>query len=93
MKPSEILRAAKAKLTSETWGKEHSWQRPGKLCASEAIMAVAANDWKSWSAVWDILMPYTGKSLTNWNDAPKRTLAEVHAAFDAAITLAEAEGR
>lgn len=92
MKPSDVLREAKAKLTSETWGKGFPWERPGKLCASEAIWAVA-NDWELWSAARDILMSYTGKNLVNWNDASERTLAEVYAAFDAAITLAEAKGR
>ena len=92
MKPSEVLREAKAKLTSETWGKGHYRQRPGKLCTSEAIMAVAEN-WESWSAARNSLVPYTGKVIPAWNDAPERTLAEVHAAFDTAIALAEAEGR
>lgn len=31
-------------------------------------------------------------SISEWNDAPERTLAEVHAAFDRAIALAESRG-
>lgn len=31
--------------------------------------------------------------IANWNDAPERTLPEVHRAFDRAIALAEAEAK
>jgi hypothetical protein len=51
----------------------------------------------TYTAVKKVLQSAVGTSyaggVANWNDAPERTQAEVLAAFDRAIELAEQEAR
>ena len=44
MLPSEILQRAKDSLTEKTWGKGYPDERPGTLCAFEAILEQNAED-------------------------------------------------
>ena len=85
MLTSEILVAARALLTPETWGKGNDGE-----CIMGALGLVAQEE--IWSGAYPVLsvcaLGHTGGPLFKWNDAPERTLADVHALFDAAIAIA-----
>ena len=91
MKPSEILQRAKDSLTDKTWGKGYPLERPkGTLCAMEAIEEQQSKRVRCFR----FLRAATGaNTIAQWNDAPERTLAEVHAAFDRAIAAAQEAGQ
>ena len=91
MKPSEILQRAKDSLTEKTWGQGFRCYRPEHtLCALEALGTL--DNWDS--PAFDLFRSAIGtESVTQWNDAPERTLAEVHAAFDKAIAAAKEAGQ
>lgn len=105
MKTSEILRAAKARLTPETWGKGNSLSavalvKQGKLCAAMAIGTLdlfgEGNPVYEQQALTEA-MELLGKvtcgnmwQIPNWNDRPERTLQDVLDGYDAAIEIAEA---
>lgn len=103
MKTSEILRAAKARLTPETWRRFHDPEQPCKvtsLCVHLAIThgfdlkrgmpvdVAAALNLFAWVAVGPA-RDGDLRLIWNWNDDPSRTLQDVHSAFDAAILIAE----
>lgn len=97
MLPSEILQRAKDSLTLETWGKGLPAERLGTLCAMEAIAQLNApyafrlSSSHYLTAAIGYRIGY--RSITSWNDAPERTLEEVHAAFDKAIAAAKEAGQ
>jgi hypothetical protein len=87
MKLSEILRAGKANIERYGWcqGDELAIHGPvdGPCCAATAISGDAAIEAiKHAAGIGDT-------PIATWNDAPERTLAEVLAAYDKAITAAE----
>jgi hypothetical protein len=95
MKVSEILSAAKASLTPETWGQGDQISLLGgqKVCAAYAI-AEAAHDAgvqlqePHWRAL-DLLRQVVGGWIPTWNDAPDTTFADVYEAFSAGIVIAQ----
>jgi hypothetical protein len=58
-------------------------------CASGAIWRVCAHDGIGFSEAHKQLSAAINKPIPYWNDAPGRTQAEVLAAFDRAIEIAE----
>lgn len=92
----EILIAAKALIPDEA----HWWRGPGspseerqcecpltairKLCEDESIETEAEVN-KLFRGAIDVNW---ADDVIIWNDAPERTLTELHAAFDRAIELA-----
>jgi len=97
---AEILRAAKAKLTPETW-RQHCPSQPRRdYCAGEAIAyaiidlpnrAFDAVDYTADAAyLFRRANGIEGGGIMQWNDQLGRTLEQVHEAFDKAIDLAEA---
>lgn len=96
VKTVEVLEKAKALLTPETWGKGHGSQLPaaGKYCVLQAMGAVARGfDWRDMEAADALLAEAFGArfGLAGWNDAPERTLEEVHALIDRAVAYAKAQ--
>jgi hypothetical protein len=94
---SEILKAAKARLTPETCG-QGSQVLPlvGRLCPALAITVCwASSQHRPVRAAYQLFaQTATGTDgseyqIPIWNDTPGRTLQEVHDAFDAAIAIAE----
>lgn len=103
MKLSEILRAAKALIETRGWcqGDEASiWGPPnGPCCAATAISQLnipwsGGQSFQGNGAI-KLLKQAAGLpeiyGLAQWNDAPERTKEEVLAAYDKAITAAEAQ--
>lgn len=103
MKPSEVLRAAKAKIaTPGTWIQKVAARNvagdcvfsgsPEAVCwcSLGAILATGADQMFSAMQVLDLSL---GVNTGWWNDAPERTHEEVMVAFDRAIVLAESEGQ
>ena len=91
MLPSEILQKAKDSLTEKTWGKGNRQERAGgTLCAAEAI-GIHGVDYTYCTSF--LRYAISTSSIVAWNDAPERTLAEVHAAFDKAIAAAKEAGQ
>jgi hypothetical protein len=99
MTPVEVLRAARAKI-EQGWT-QHAFARNGIepvpsrsvtatcWCAIGAI--TAANGSSSSSSEVFLERAVGTDDVPAWNDAPGRTQAEVLAAFDRAIALAEAQ--
>ena len=94
-------RNAKARLTEESWKQGagttcDQWNTYPGDCVLTALgrAAMALDfDWSQWIAEKRLLARLaTGTpagSVADWNDTPGRTLAEVHALYDAAIALVE----
>lgn len=102
MKPSEVLRAAKALIdTPEKWCQNHSVVGIGdarRMCAGYAVVEVEGASgckYESLTYLSRIVAPDGVRfaPISNWNDVPERTHAEVMTAFDKAIALAESENR
>lgn len=101
MKPSEVLRNAKKLIERpECWWADPDGTRDqpdGTNCAVQAIQAACRNQRvrasKTYRAVRELLRQAIGLDpwdlIPYWND--RSTHAEVLAAFDRAIALAEAE--
>lgn len=95
---AECLRRAKA-LIPDT---EHWWQQSSAdemrpiRCHCPVTAMMFAKGRRSRTLYLTLYGYYANAintgSIADWNDAPERTLAEVHAAFDRAIALAE-EGK
>lgn len=60
-------------------------------CAVGAIDKSCQGEPRLWRKAADFLGDAVGCAIPKWNDAPERTHAEVLAAFDKAIELAEAQ--
>lgn len=105
MTPADILRAAKARIaTPERWtraamARDQDGDRVASVseraCAWCSIGAMEAEVGASTSALVRALralnLAVDGVPVDIWNDMPGRTHAEVLAAFDRAIALAEAQ--
>lgn len=102
MKLSEILRAGKANIDRYGWcqGDELAIHGGpgGPCCAATAIsqqyaLFINRDSAKLGDAAIEAIQRAAGipekSSIATWNDAPERTLAEVLAAYDKAITAAE----
>lgn len=98
---ADILRAARAKIdTPEKWthtvlarradGKKTGARDPSAVyfCMSGAVIS-GGNEAIDWRAFDFLTRAIDGATIPAWNDHPDRTHAEVLAAFDRAITLAE----
>lgn len=107
MQLSELLTAAKEYLTPATWGKgdggscAYKLLAAGRSCALMSIASTCQNDGQS-AARTDVVVNLFGQVATGcaasaircvpqWNDAPERTLQDVHDAFDAAIAIARSQ--
>jgi len=102
-KTAEILRLAKEQIPDE----DHWWRGPGtsdgchsQECPMTAIWKIGAAH--NYEAILLFAVVATGatkgrraETVPPWNDAPERTLEDVHDAFDYAVKLAKqrAEGR
>ena len=100
MTTSEILKAAKARLTPETWGKGDGTNDTavlttiGRECAALAIDSACGNLRAKHIAIahlTEVACGHRHAALHRWNDAPERTLQDVLDAFEAAIAIAEAQ--
>lgn len=60
------------------------------FCATGALRRVNRIEWDNCEER-GLLRKAVGRNIIDWNDHPKRTQAEVLAAFDKAIELAEAQ--
>ena len=93
MTSADILIAARARLTPETWGKGHDIRAPtgGRECILVAIGKVASVEERpdTWVLLAECATGNRYADIGGWNDAPERTLADVHALFDAAIAIAQ----
>lgn len=101
MKLSEILRAGKANIEKHGWGQgigEVLFGRPNKCCALTAISIQKTGCMEQINECVAAVRLFRGvngfgtsTSVAQWNDAPERTLSDVLAAYDKAITAAEAQ--
>ncbi len=91
------LREARKMLTPEgAWMQGGFSDRCGAHCAAGAILETLSNS-ENEDQRWDVFRALfraipkvnSSEALWRWNDAQKRTQAEVLAAFDKAILLAE----
>jgi hypothetical protein len=85
---AECLRAAREIIkTPERWWNGIGHEAVGRDCAWTALLRVKAP-----TMAHSIFSTVIGDpSIQSWNDTPGRTHAEVLAAFDKAIQLAEAQ--
>lgn len=88
---AQVLRAAKALIEQpEKWGRWTKTNRPGTYCAVEAVEAVTrASPLGEVRATAMLRRATKSSNVLTWNDARNRTHAQVMAAFDKAIALAE----
>ncbi len=105
MKPSEILRGARKKIERPSAWARGNWARSadGFPVTTNDALATAWCTWGALNAACNggdptmaagFLMQVAGaRNLEQWSDAPERTHAEVLAAFDRAIGLAESLGQ
>jgi hypothetical protein len=85
---ADVLRRARALIdTPEKWCQGQCELGEAK-CALGAILGADPNYAAAALALNRVVAP----NIPAWNDAPERTHADVMAAFDRAITLAESEG-
>lgn len=91
MNAVECLVAARKKIEDPAnWGKGKQANHRKVLCAITAIGHARAEAFGTdfWRAEWALREVIGRGSIVMWNDAPERTHAEVLAAFDKAIELA-----
>lgn len=85
---AEVLREARSLVdTPEKWCKGTYGDGEGRHCISGTLRDVGAEE--AYTFLQRTI--HTAGPLSSWNDAPERTHADVLAAFDKAIALAEAE--
>jgi hypothetical protein len=95
MTTSEILKAARARLTPETWGKGDGTNDAMRIPANRSCVAMAVSlcgGYDFIDALHLLSCVMTGEyegDIPSWNDAPERTLQDVHDALDAAIAIAK----
>lgn len=92
METKEVLIAARKLIEKpeDWWDGDHSGRTDTRLCAALAVWAIRKPT-QGGKAAYDALVSVTGVEpgcLSDWNDAPGRTHAEVLAAFDEAIKAA-----
>ncbi len=93
MEALDILKAARARIADpKDWGKGARFERPvfETCCAAEAIEEASPHAGKERLRAYRALERAAGISsewggIPKWNDQPKRTHAEVIAAFNLAI--------
>ena len=93
---SAVLRAADARLTPETWTQQVCLEHmQGKECAYLAIDAVTRNGQQRRAALAVFARVVSGTEeligIWLWNDRADTTLADVHAAFSAAVAIAQSQ--
>jgi hypothetical protein len=98
VKTSEVLTAARGLIdTPDKWAQEGGLSEVGPLCTAMACTSAAGSLSDSLPAQ-SVIARAAGLSgdyaatvgLFDWNDAPERTHTEVLAAFDTAISYAQA---
>lgn len=93
---ADVLRRARARIEPrEKWGQGLPRSRKGTFCAVEAIRwvcirTVGSSEESSFKILRKAINVGPYDAITTWNDKSERTHAEVLAAFDRAIELAEA---
>jgi hypothetical protein len=95
--PSEALAKAADLIEPEGAWRQGPSLRDGAQCAVNAL-AAATRQGQSWGAMIDFAYQAIGldagsMALSEWNDAPGRTQAEVVAALRQAAELARSEGQ
>lgn len=89
MNAVECLVAARKRLENpENWGKGADLADREKTCALLAMCVTDRDSGAVASATRIFRNVVNSQSIATWNDAPERTHAEVLAAFDKAIELA-----
>ena len=90
MTTSDILAATRSRLTPETWGKGGNGE-----CLMRALGHIVVNPirTKAYRLLFTCALGHGLGSLHMWQDAPERTLADVHALLDAAIVIAQDQER
>lgn len=101
MNVSQVLVAADARLTPETWTQqpsvEHRLGHHDKECPFLAIDRATSNRQMRRAATALFAEVVSGAPTSSacriflWNDEPGRTLADVHSAFSAAVAIAESQ--
>lgn len=92
---AEILRAGKARLLKDGWcqGDEEALREHSQRCCAATAISKSVPDWKMGMAACQLFEDSNtitlGGGISDWNDAPERTLEEVLAAYDNAITAAD----
>ena len=94
---ADVLRRARALIDSpEKWCKGALY-RDGARCVWGALDGIRTGEptpfRKAEAGATYITRAIGGRNIASWNNAPERTHAEVLAAFDRAIKLAERGGR
>ena len=91
MTTTNVLLAAKARLTSETWGKGHNVGVGRSECVMSALGYVVGIPIQTpaYPLLSICALGHPHGPIYKWNDAPERTFADVHALFDAAIAIAQ----
>ncbi len=95
MKPSEILTEAKERIRDPAKWIKGRMYKDGAHCSLGAIF-FGSNSMPVVESYWiaaGFLRKATGVEITEWNDRHNTTHPMVLAHFDAAIALAESEGR
>lgn len=90
----EVLREGRARIAlPENWTKG-SYRTPDGRCCMSGAIGMPSSDGAGVYGAYAVLQEAIGLpltiSLSTWNDVPERTHAEVLAAFDHAIEIAEA---
>lgn len=97
---ADNLRRARALIESGWTQKEYARGKSGRgvnelgnapvcFCALGAIRRVTRREWDNTEEAKALRAAILGRDIIDWNDAPRRTQADVLAAFDKAIELAE----
>ena len=91
---SQVLQAADARLTPETWTQHPSVCRRDKECPHIAIDSASGVNVPVRRAALKLFAEVvSGEAelglLWQWNDTPGRTLQDVHEAFAAAVAIAQ----
>lgn len=90
---ADVLRRAKALLSTEDywWRGEKAGNRMGSVCIANAVWRFCeSTKAPAYRLLLRALGLETPTQIFAWNDAPERTFADIHAALDRAIALAEA---
>lgn len=86
----DTLLGARARLTEDRWSQAPLQFR--SICPIYAIDEAGPNEYVKDAAYGRVREAIGGALLSVWSDAQGRTLAEVQAAFDAAVSLERASG-
>ena len=90
MTTAQVLRAAADLIEKPGAWKQHGGNYRTTFCAAEAIGVAGGGPLPEVAAANRFVATMLGRSIVSWNDAPKRTQAEVVSALRKAADLADA---